>query len=263
MSEIEASAEAVKAVAETTGKAIDASRDLGGFLSRIIGGTLEELGGMLHDTVRFRREVRLLRFHQRFEQLRAEAGIASPIKPLELKAAIPLIQAASLEEDDELQDMFARLLVNGTDPESGIEARRTLVTILQDFGPLEARLLKALCDAPSGPLNVRTAGLPDRYLGGTEEEQKMVPPVNIEVALWNLVRLGCIEPVALWGGGTSVASVSVNALGHALMDACTVRRKGEDMNGRHAQPTSSLAGINWGTKWQSGLDGPLEVKDEP
>lgn len=262
MTKLEASAEAVKAVAETTGKVVDASRDLGGFLSRIIGGTLEELGGMLHDTVRYRREARLLRLHLRFEQLRAEAGVSGPIKALGLKAAVPLIEAASLEEDDELQDMFARLIVNGTNPESGIEAKRTFVTILQDFGSLEARLLNALHNAPGDPVTINTAGLPDRYLGENEEDRKMLPRRDVEVALWNLARLGCIEPAALWGGTTTVAGVTVTALGHALMDACTVRRNGEDAAERTSRPSAAAVDRTWGVKVTATHDGVEEMKDQ-
>src|SRR5712664_1651930 len=47
--EIEETAKATQEVAKTAGKAIDASRDLGGFFSRIFGGSLEQLVGIGED----------------------------------------------------------------------------------------------------------------------------------------------------------------------------------------------------------------------
>jgi hypothetical protein len=37
---------------------------------------------------------------------------------------VPLLENATLEEDEDLQDIWARLLVNSADASSGIEPRR-------------------------------------------------------------------------------------------------------------------------------------------
>ena len=171
MADIEASAKAVEETAKTAGKAIDAASGLGRFVARIIGGALEEAGGMLTDNVRFRRAVRALRLEKRFEEIRAEMSIDAAVKPLNMNIALPLIEAASLQEDDELQDMFAHLLVNGTNPDSGTQVQRSYVSILQDLTPLSAKLLDMLCKVPHDPNPeknvVHTAGLPDRYISDT------------------------------------------------------------------------------------------------
>jgi hypothetical protein len=231
MNEVTSSAEAVKAVAETTGKAIDASRELGGFFSKVLGPSIEELGGMLHDHVRFSRGVRLLRLHKRYEEIKQEANIQGDVRPLGLKEAVPLLEAASLETDDELQDMFANLLVNATRSDSAIEAQRMFVSILENFGRLEAQLLIAICNAPKkteeeknkNGVGVLTAGLPDEYLVANEENKMKDLSPDAEIALWNLSRLGCIEPAATWGRGSTVAIVTPTALGKALKEACTVK----------------------------------------
>ncbi len=54
---------AIEEVAKTTGKAIDASRELGGFLSKYVGGSLEQAMGIVEDKLkylRFERKVRLM-----------------------------------------------------------------------------------------------------------------------------------------------------------------------------------------------------------
>jgi hypothetical protein len=219
--EIEEAAKAIKATAETAGKAIDAGRDVGGFLSRIFGGPLEQVSGMLEDSLRYRRSVRLLRLASRYEEIRSELKLTGEPKPVDMKLGVPLISAASLEENDRLQDMFARLLVSATDPNAKIKAQLAFVTILEDLGPLEALLLDRIYSAPTEPaVALTTARLPDAYLNpgeGTDE----LPSPEVQLALWNLVRLGCIEPAGTWGGGSTVAAVTLTGLGRALVEVCT------------------------------------------
>jgi hypothetical protein len=180
-----------------------------------------------------------------------------------LKAAIPLIEAASLEEDDELQDLFARLLVNGTDPDSGVNAKRTFVTILQDFGRLEARLLQMLCDAPGNPFTIKTAGLPDHYMDDVKAEENLaLPSEEVAVTLSNLARLGCIAPAGTWDGGSTVAAVSVTALGRALYRACTVGRRDEDGPTREPPRPATMAYTDWGVRWRRGEDNMGVVPDD-
>ena len=45
---------------------------------------------------------------QRAEQLLLEAGLSNPTRAIALKLAVPLLEAASLEDDDYLQDLWAR-----------------------------------------------------------------------------------------------------------------------------------------------------------
>src|SRR3954471_9127591 len=121
-----------------------------------------------------------------------ESGVPPEPRYLELKVGVPLIEAASLEENDAVQELFAKLLVNATDARSPIEAKRAFVSMLQDFGPLEARLLQAIYLPPPLPDRraVATARLPDEYVlddPGLISTSIKSPPPEIEVALWNLV----------------------------------------------------------------------------
>ena len=143
-----------------------------------------------------------------------------------MKIAIPLIQAALLEENDELQDIWARLLVNAADADSGVNVERALVTILQDFGPLEAQLLRVIHDAPPEKYPhgaIETSGLPSAYVGPKEDPD--LPPEPVQIGLWNLMRLGCIEPGGTWDSLVGVTRVRITALGRALVRACTLREK--------------------------------------
>jgi Abortive infection alpha len=219
MGDFEEGAKAAQEIAKTTGKAIDAGRDLGGFFSRIFGRSLEQLTGIGEDSLTYHRRVRQLRLAKRFEEFRKELGYDGPIDPIDLKVGLPLIEAASIEDDDSLQDLYARLPATATNPDSRVKARRAFVSILQDVGPLEVLLLDRIYSAPSAVgAVVRTGGLPDRH--AQDMDQSTSPPSpEVELALWTLARAGCIEPAGTYGGGTSIAVVTMTALGRALVEA--------------------------------------------
>jgi hypothetical protein len=219
-------AKAAQEVAKATKEGITAPRELGGFFSKIVRGPLEEASGMLQDRLRYARWERRVRLAQRAQDFLREMGVEEPTRTLPLNVAIPLIEAASLEENDELQDSWAALLANAADADSGVEVRRALITILPYFGVLEARLLNAIVNAPNevtGGGSVPTKGLPDAYIPPEEGTVGESPPEEIEVGLWNLVRLGCIAP-GMAASGLTVNSVHPTALGVELVRACTTRK---------------------------------------
>jgi hypothetical protein len=55
----------------------------------------------------------------------------------------------------------------------------------------------------------------------------VVPPApQVQLSLWNLVRLACIMPAAEgFGGGSNVAMVKPTLLGRELINACTITRR--------------------------------------
>src|SRR5438105_13056461 len=109
-------AKATEATANASKEAIRAGRDL----ARFVRGPVGVLVGMFEDyltVVRFERRVRLA---DRAHDFLAERGKHAPTRKIALNIGLPLLDNATLEEDDELQDVWARLLVNGGDADSGI-----------------------------------------------------------------------------------------------------------------------------------------------
>ena len=242
---IEAS-KAVQELAKTTGQGLGIMQKSGKFVSRFVGGPLEQAFGIIEDKLKYHRWERQVRYMDRANAFMAERGSQMQFRPVPLNVAIPIFEAASLEEDDDLQDLWARLLINAADAESGIEVKRGLVSILQDFSQMEARLLQAIHDAPPmqsnvstkevpGPLDVDgrmiarpmngdvpTKGLPNEYLEpGEEEEDPGLPPEPVQIGLWNLMRLGCIESAGTWDSLVGIKRVKITELGKALIKACS------------------------------------------
>jgi len=134
-----------------------------------------------------------------------------------------------MEEDDELQDMWAKLLVNALDADSGVEVQRSFVSILKDLTPLEALILSKLCKAVVKHGRIKafyTADLPQRaHVEREKVKNKKSLRKDVQIALWDLARLGCIRSEDMFGGPDAVGLVSVTTLGMALVSACTLKRK--------------------------------------
>lgn len=242
---IEAS-KAAQEIAKATGQGLEMVKEFGMFVSRFIDSPLEHGFGIIKDKLKFMRWELQIRLMKKANHLIAERGSRMRFRPVPLNVAIPIFEAASLEEDDYLQGLWARLLVNAADAESGIEVKRGLVSILQDFSQMEARLLQKIHDAPPmnsnvstkevpGPLDVDgrmiarpmngdvlTKGLPNEYLEpGEEKEDPGLPPEPVQIGLWNLMRLGCIDSAGTWDSLTGIKRVKITALGEVLVNACS------------------------------------------
>jgi len=230
-SEIEETAKAAQEIAKTTGKAIEAGEKFGRFISQYIGGPLEQGIGIFEDKLKYMRWERQLRLMQRTNELLTTLGIAGPTKSIPAKLAIPLLQAASLEDDDYLQDMWAKLLVNATDGNSGIDLKRTYIDILERLTPLEVQLLEKLYEIPFEETQhhgIRTDGLPYEVTAGKEDDEREdwnEPSDEIKLALISLAHVGCISPTRTIGGGEHFSSVNPTLLGRYFVDACTLRQR--------------------------------------
>lgn len=101
---------------KTVEKGLEAAK---GFLSKLISPALEETGLMIKDQVaaiRFRNQIKLLNK----TKLVCEKNNISP-KAIPLKLLYPLLENASLEEDEILQDKWAILLSNLVDSKQNVE----------------------------------------------------------------------------------------------------------------------------------------------
>jgi hypothetical protein len=212
-------ADATKAMAETGGKAIDASASFG----RVIKGPIEDLIGIVQDRVKFVRWERQLALIDKAETIMKARSLSNPTRELPLNFAVPLLTAAVLEEDDELQRTWARLLVNAGDAATEMELRTAYVEILRGMSALDVKVLARLCEAtlgiPPGAARAIDVGLV--FFGGKSGPQGANLPVHLGISLANLARLGCALP----GGGFDAAVIfgfmTVTDLGIGLYKACS------------------------------------------
>lgn len=226
---ISQTAKAVQDVAKTTGKAIDAAQNFGGFISRYVAGPLEQGMGIFEDKLKYMRWERQVRLMQRAEVLQREAGLSGPTRAIPLKLAVPLFEAASLEDDDHLQDLWARLLVNAANGSSHVSLQRAYIAILEQLTPFEASILETIYSLPYDKTQhdgVVVGSLPASVSVGQDDssqEALLEPSDEVKLALANLARLGCVVIQKSWGGGEIFQKVNPTLLGKSFVDACTLQ----------------------------------------
>jgi hypothetical protein len=81
-------------------------------ISSLLGPAADEFGLMLRDHVRVFRARRMARLFQKTKEM--VDGGQIDVLPIPLKLFLPIVDTASLEEDDELQDRWAALLINSS-----------------------------------------------------------------------------------------------------------------------------------------------------
>ena len=240
---VEETAKAGQEIAKTTGKAIDVGEKLGQFVARFICGPMEQASGIVEDKLKYLRWERQLRLMKRAEELMKQLGMREPSRAVPLKLAIPLLQGASLEDDDDLQDLWAKLLVNAADADSPITIKRVFIDILENIGPLEARILQVVYSIPFADMQhhgVVTKDLPNSAMIRPDDPNFKTerPSPEVELALANLARLGCLSPAKTWGGGEVFDSINPSLLGKVFVEACTLRRGAQSNNASQPMPAS-------------------------
>lgn len=225
--EVIEAAKATQEVAKTTSKAIDASEKFGGFIAKYIAGSMEQAMGIFEDKLKYMRWERQIRLIDKADELMKSRGLEKPAKPIPLKLAIPLFEAASLEDNDYLQDLWTNLLVNVSEADSKIELQRSYIDILERLTPIEAQILEKLYSLSyeeTQHAGIITGNLPNEVAIFNEKEDKDLPEPSpeIKLALANLVRLGCVLPKKTWGGGEIFTYINPTYLGMKFVEACTI-----------------------------------------
>lgn len=223
----EESAKAVQEVAKTTGKVVDVVHDAGEFLAPHVDGVLAQVVGMLTDRLKYARGVRLVRLGQRFQQELLTHGGVAAVRKLPLNFAIDALEQGAMEEDDDLQDVWARLLANAVDATSEVQPRRAYISIIKDLSPIDALILEQIysVDQERHQKAIVTYELPSRAHPAIDIDRKELPKPSeeVQVALANLERLGLISYGASWGGGEVFDLVNHSTAGKAFMRA--IRRR--------------------------------------
>jgi hypothetical protein len=231
--EIKAIANAVEEVAKTTGKALDMVQQAGSFVAEYTRTPLETGIGIISDKLVYMRWERQQRFFRRSQEFLAQRGLSAPLNAVPLNFAIPLLEAAALEEDDDLQDLWAALLVNAATSSSSNDRRRAFISMLEQLTPLDAIVLLKIHSTLCGDLSERAAvtqDLPESthvYFPETPFENLGAPSDDVTLALANLVRIGCLDAEENWGGQKDYRNAYMTVLGRSFCKAVVLRGPGE------------------------------------
>lgn len=145
-------------------------------LDKLLGPAATEVGGGLADSVKVWRLKRQLRLLQEVQRMLDHSG--SDIKPVATRLFFPALEAASIEDDDEMQTRWAALLANESSEPGSVHP--SFIEILKQLSPEDARLLDKIHDWCESRKTRRI-----EWATQTVEHAR-----RDEAALQNLIRLG-------------------------------------------------------------------------
>lgn len=212
--------EAAKEIAKTAGKVIDAGSSLGKFFGKYLDQPLTEISAIATEKLAFRRWKNAMSMADEAARILEARGLQGPTKEIPLNVAVPLLEAASLEEREDLRSIFAKLLANGADADSGVDLQRMYVSIAQELTSRDARNLKAIydCRVPSAFHEIPVWNLPNPPR--LEDPKHEAPSPEVQLSLENLIRLQLISNAMAYGGSSPVHAVYQSTLGRKFYEAC-------------------------------------------
>ncbi len=123
---------------------------------------------------------------QRTRERLRERGIDP--EPPSLKYAVPILEAAADEENEELQDVWSHPLAAAMDPNRRDAMRQSCITTVKKMDPIDALVLKAVRDnRPVPRIPVALDAIPSKLKCSTDE---------VVVSIEHLAQLSCIPAYA-------------------------------------------------------------------
>ncbi len=205
-------------IAETAERGTREIREL---VQDFLSPAATEAGQYLADKIRIYRYNAAIRAVQKAKASIGESGLQT--HPIELKRLIPMLEGASLEEDEDLVARWAGLIASAATHSDVLPA---FAEILRQLTPEEARMLDFMfdnaADVPglAGPApGVDKSDLQDA--ADLPQEQFLVRVQNLH-RLELIVQLtrGGLEPVRGFRGWGHSGHVGLTALGEAFVKAC-------------------------------------------
>ena len=225
-------AKAVQEVAKTTDTAIRSLEKMGKFIANVAGVPIATAIGIAEDKLRYIRWENQLALIDKANEKLAQRGLYRLTRALPLQFAIPLVEAASLEDDGYIQDLWATVLVNAADETVEVQLRRAFISILEDMTSLDVQILRVIGSATQNSayeLNVLNPGFYLGYLpeiaAQLDEFQSEIPAPKQEVriAVGNLERLNLLSISQSVDGVSDPNHVRITALGEELLRLCSDR----------------------------------------
>lgn len=121
------------------------------FLGKLLGPALSETGGLIADPIAEWRKGISARRRERFDHITSSTKAhleATQTEPIQIPdyIALPLIETATLIDDESLQEKWAWLLANAAMPDATLPVSPLFPKILANLSPREAKFLDVIFD---------------------------------------------------------------------------------------------------------------------
>lgn len=155
----------------------------------LLGPSTKALGQVAGEWLGAWRLERLAKLRERISVLRGHMPDEA-LRTIPPGLATGILEAASLEDTDEIMELWARLIAGSQDPKSDVKIHKAFIAALKGMEPNDAIVLEHMGDqgwlefaeVPGGGIT------PDSIAGNTGLDRS-----EAGLAIGNLLRLGCVE----------------------------------------------------------------------
>lgn len=184
-----------------------------------------QIGEMWGDQFRLHRFQKQLGCVKKAQKMAKDAGFSPRAVPI--KILFPLLDGAALEDDNDIQTMWASLLANAANPATHDQVRPSYLAILKQMAPDEAALLnwiyrKSLQRYKSGyrpPSGGCFRVDIERFFAETFADNSE-PSSKLSVCLSSLEAFSLVELFAIESDGKVISLAGLTDRGRAFADAC-------------------------------------------
>jgi hypothetical protein len=183
-------AKAVQEIAKVAGKGFDLLGKAGESVGRLFGVAIDHLAAGMGDKAALWRYKNMLKISDEVDDIHKARGMAGKVIPLPPEFALPILEAASLEVEQEVQSLWAGLIANATDPGKAYKPKKVFVETLRGMQGLDAVILKTLANNEL----LETHSLISRNLLNAHRlaEEIGAELLDVQISLQSLARLGCV-----------------------------------------------------------------------
>jgi hypothetical protein len=202
MSELEETSKALAEAAKFGTKGLEVTEKLGTFFAKVFKAPLEDTAGIIGDKLKFMRWQRQVRMADEVNRILTQREI-SDTKAVLPKLALPILENASLEEDDTLQNLWVKLLANAMYPNFKNPIMSAFIGIIKELEPMDAKILENVYRRYRRCYERTPTLVKDDIISvlknNSFHKKELVKDLNItgtiyELSVANLFRVRCLEP---------------------------------------------------------------------
>ncbi|MDR7665319.1 Abi-alpha family protein [Methanosarcina sp. Z-7115] len=237
MSDMEEWVKATTEGAKLATTVVEKVSNVPGFIAKYIDEPLMELAGKWVDNRKFDRWENLVKIQDKVNAILKERGCKT-LRMITPKLGIPLIDQALLEDNDDLREIWCKLIANSLDPNINVEFHYAYIDIIKNLTPLDAKVLEFAYHETLRKVDTVNQESIKMYMSKivvkleTIYKYLNVHEEELTISYHNLMRVECLryfgqQSSIVVGEDETVPSmlndpmwVAITPLGIALVEAC-------------------------------------------